>query len=92
MIDIALFALLGAGLAALAYAGLWWTVRLLADSSRPLLLIAMSWMLRALPVLGAAVWLMLQGRWAELFATVGGFIVARLALTLIYGGVPGLRR
>lgn len=90
MIDIALFALLGAGLAALAYVGLWWTVRLLADSSRPLLLIGLSWVLRALPLLAVAAWLGLQGRWGELVAVLLGFAVARLALSLFYGNVPGL--
>lgn len=90
MITVALFALLGAGFAALAYAGLWWTVRLLSDSPRPLQLIAISFILRALPPLATAVWLVTQGRWVELAATLGGFAVARLALSLIYGNVPGL--
>lgn len=78
--------LLGAGAIAgivlgLAYfGGLWWTVRRLPSSRRPGLWITASVLLR-LALLLPILYLLLQLGFAPFAATVGGFIVARIALS-----------
>lgn len=92
MTSLGLCALLGAGLGVFTYAGLWWTARRLGTSHSPLRLIAVSFVLRTLPVLAAALVLALRGLWLGLLVAFLAFVVTRVVLGLVYGNVPGLRQ
>ena len=68
----------GIGIGGFYFAGLWWTVRRLPDTRRPVLWVAGSFIVRAgLSLLGF--YGILQGGWPMLPASLAGFILVRLA-------------
>lgn len=71
--------LAGVGLGLGYFGGLWLTVRRLPDAKRPEVLSLSSLMLRlGLVVLGF--YLLMDGHWERLLASVAGFLLARTAL------------
>jgi F1F0 ATPase subunit 2 len=76
----ALAGLAGAGLGAVFFGGLWWTVRKGVSSPRPALWFLASGLLRTCAVL-AGFYLVSGGQWKRLLACLLGFIIARLAVT-----------
>ncbi len=76
----ALAALAGAGLGAVFFGGLWWTVRRGVSSPRPALWFLGSGLLRTCAVL-AGFYLVSGGLWKRLLACLLGFVIARLAVT-----------
>lgn len=85
-VPLGLAALAGAGLGALHFGGLWWTVRRLPTSERPGLLMAGSLVLR-LVLLAAGVFLVGQGRWENLAACLAGFVAARSVMVRRLGPI-----
>lgn len=82
MSDVAtllLAALAGAGLGLAYFGGLWLTVRRLAGSGRPMLLIAASFLVRTLLVV-VGFYLVMDASLARALACLLGFIVARQVL------------
>lgn len=69
----------GAGLAAVFYGGLWWTVRRLPGTRHPFLLMLASFALRTLLVV-AGFYLLMVGDWRKLIAAGAGFIFVRIVL------------
>ncbi len=74
---LSLFA--GILLGALFFGGLWWTVQKMSGSGSPHLLMAVSFIVRTVVVLGAF-YLLVQTGWPNLLAAMLGFIVARIYL------------
>lgn len=69
----------GAGLGLFYYGGLWLTVRRLADSRRPALLFAGSFVARMAPTL-LGFYLVMDGRWERVLACLVSFIMVRQLL------------
>jgi F1F0 ATPase subunit 2 len=67
---------MGMVLGTLYFAGLWHTVRRLPDAGQPLRILFWSFLLRA-AVAMAGFFLVMNGRWDQLIAALGGFILAR---------------
>lgn len=67
---------MGMALGTLYFAGLWHTVRRLPDAGRPLRILFWSFLLRA-AVAMTGFFLVMNGRWDQLIAALGGFILAR---------------
>jgi F1F0 ATPase subunit 2 len=66
----------GAALGAIYFTGLWYTVQRLPDAGRPLSILLWSFILRtALAITGFG--LVMNGRWDQLIAALGGFILTR---------------
>ena len=70
----------GAGLGAIFFGGLWWTVRKGASSPRPALWFFGSALLR-MSIALAGFFLVSGGHWERLLACLLGFVMARLAVT-----------
>lgn len=68
-------------LGCLFFSGLWFTVRLLPGSSRPVLLMLGSSLVRVLLTLPLLFWIA-AGDWQRLAAAVLGFLLARTLLVL----------
>ncbi len=82
MIDwpgIALAAVLGAGLGALFFGGLWLTVRALPTARYPAALSLGSLAVRSILVM-AGFYVVSAGHWERLIAALVGFVLARIAL------------
>lgn len=58
------------------FAALWWTVRRVPQTHRPLLTLGVSFLLRMSVLLGGFYFLM-QGRWERLLACLAGFFIVR---------------
>ena len=71
--------LAGAGLAAFYCALLWFAVRRLSTSSRPLIWLAATALPRVGVPLAGFYWIM-EGGWQRLLACLAGFVLARLAI------------
>jgi F1F0 ATPase subunit 2 len=78
----------GGALVALLYlAGLWWTVQRVPRTRHPVALVAGSYVLRAMMVVGALV-LIMNGDVVRLLAALGGFLLVRaLVLRKVRAGV-----
>jgi F1F0 ATPase subunit 2 len=70
----------GAGLGAIFFGGLWWTVRRAASSARPAQCIVVSALLRMSMALGGF-YLVAGGHWERLLLCLVGFIAARAVVT-----------
>ncbi|MEO7158529.1 MAG: ATP synthase subunit I [Vicinamibacterales bacterium] len=70
----------GAGLGALFFGGLWWTVRQAVSSTQPAPWFAGSLLLRASVAL-AGFYLVSHGHWERLLTCLFGFVSARLVVT-----------
>lgn len=70
-------------LGALFFSGLWITVRLLPGTSRPLLLMLGSSLIRVLAALSLLFWIA-AGDWQRLATAVLGFLLARTLLVLCW--------
>jgi F1F0 ATPase subunit 2 len=70
----------GAGLGAIFFGGLWWTVRMGVWSPRPALWIFGSMLLRTGIAL-AGFYFVSGGHWERLLACLAGFVMARMAVT-----------
>jgi len=70
----------GAGLGAIFFGGLWWTVRKGVWSPRPALWIFGSMLLRTSIAL-AGFYFVSGGHWERLLACLVGFVMARVAVT-----------
>ncbi|MCU0575042.1 MAG: ATP synthase subunit I [Syntrophobacteraceae bacterium] len=68
------------------FGGLWWTVRRVARSRRPGLLMLASYWLRTAVAL-ALFYVIMEGGWVRLVVCLAGFLVMRQLLTWILG--PG---
>jgi F1F0 ATPase subunit 2 len=79
---LALFAGLALGL--FYFGGLWLTVRRITCSTRPVLLMFGSLVVRLLVTL-CGFYLVMDGRWERLLACLAGFLVTRFVLTRIAG-------
>jgi F1F0 ATPase subunit 2 len=84
--ELILVLALGAGLllGLMFFGGLWWTVRSGMTSPHPALWFMGSMVLRTFLAL-AGFYLVSQGHWERLLACLGGFIVARFAVTWATG-------
>jgi F1F0 ATPase subunit 2 len=77
---LALVCLAGAGLGAVFFGGLWWTVRRGASAGQPALWFFASFLLRtSIVVVGFLV--ICGGRWERLLVCLVGFVVARPIVT-----------
>jgi F1F0 ATPase subunit 2 len=72
----------GAGLGALFFGGLWWTVQKAVSSTHPALWFAGSLLLRTSVVLAGLYWVS-GGHWERMVACLMGFVVARAAVTWV---------
>ena len=82
----------GAGLGAIFFGGLWWTVRKGVSSSRPALWFLGSGLLRMSIVL-AGFYFVSGGQWQRLVACLVGFVIARVVVTWLTrpaGDTPNL--
>ena len=70
----------GAGLGAIYFCGLWWTVRRAASRARPAPYILVSALLRMSTALGGF-YVVAGGHWERLLLCLLGFIAARTAVT-----------
>ena len=64
------------------FGGLWWTIQRSIVSTQPAVLVVGSFLLRIL-VTVMGFYLALQDGWQSLVACLGGFLVARIAVTRI---------
>lgn len=80
-------AVLGLILGGLYFYGLWFTVRHLAQLSRPGLWLLASWIVRV-GLLMAGVYLIAGGDWRRLVAALAGILLARILLTRRLRNVP----
>jgi F1F0 ATPase subunit 2 len=85
-VALPLAVLAGAGLGLLHFGGLWLTVRRLAASRSPVLLVGASFLARTLLAV-AGFYLVMDGSLARALACLLGFIVARQLLVALLG--PG---
>lgn len=85
-LGLAIAALVGALLGAFHFGGLWWTVRRIASARRPAALALASYIVR-LAVVGAGLFLVMDGRWERLAAALAGLLVARFVV--VRRTVPG---
>lgn len=74
----------GISLGALFFGGLWWTVRRAVSSKRPAVWFLMSLLLRTGIVL-AGFYLIGDGHWNRLLASLAGFVIARVILLRLTG-------
>lgn len=81
-LTLMLAGLAGAGLGAIFFGGLWWTVRQGASSRHPALWFLISALLRTAVVL-TGFYFVGAGQWQRLVSALVGFIVARFAVTLL---------
>jgi len=72
--------LAGAGLGAIYFGGLWWTVRRAASFRRPVLSMLVSVWLRMSVALGGF-YVVAGGNWKRLLLCLLGFVVARVVVT-----------
>ena len=79
-LTLALAFVAGAGLGAIFFGGLWWTVRKGVSSSRPALWFLGSGLLRMSVVL-AGFYFVSGGQFRRLVACLAGFIIARVVVT-----------
>ena len=79
-LTLALALTAGAGLGAIFFGGLWWTVRNGVSSARPALWFLGSLLLRMGIVL-AGFYFVSGGQWKRLVACLVGFIIARVVVT-----------
>jgi F1F0 ATPase subunit 2 len=87
---LALSLVAGCVLGIFYFGGLWVTVRFLAASKRPGLLLAGSFLLRT-GLLLPAFYLITEGRWERLLACLAGFFIARKCLTSYRRGAAASR-
>jgi F1F0 ATPase subunit 2 len=80
--DVVLALLAGLMLGMFFFGGLWWTVRKSLSSAQPALWLLGSLLLRTLAVL-AGFYFAALGGWRQLLACLGGFLVARMTVTLL---------
>lgn len=71
----------GCALGLFFFGGLWWTVRKVAESRRPALLMVSSYFLRVTLVVLALLFVVAGGHWGRLFACLFGFLGARILIT-----------
>ena len=69
------------------FGGLWWTIRRMLHSQRPALWMLGSLLLRTAIVL-SGFWLVAAHDWKRMLGCLGGFFIARLALTLLWQKQP----
>ncbi|HUW58204.1 MAG TPA: ATP synthase subunit I [Planctomycetota bacterium] len=77
----------GVGLGLFYFGGLWWTVRRVMTSSRPNVLILVSFFGRAALTL-AVLFLILQMHWALAVGSVAAMILTRVVLVVKLGRLP----
>ena len=77
--------LAGAALGAVFFGGLWWTVRRGVASPRPAVWFIVSFLLRA-AIAGAGFVFISHGDLRRLLACLAGFLLARVAVTLLTRG------
>lgn len=71
---------IGSVLGVFYYGGLWFTVRDLPNAPMPALWVTASFIVRTLLTL-LGLYLVMNGEWQRLFASMVGFIAARIVLT-----------
>ena len=79
-LGLALACMAGAALGAIFFGGLWWTVRKGLASSRPVLWVFASFLLRTGIAL-AGFYFVSGGDWQRLLACLAGFVMARMVVT-----------
>jgi len=79
-LNIILALLAGILLGAFFFGGLWWTIRKSLASTQPALWLIGSLLLRTITVL-AGFYLVAQGDWRHLLASLSGFLLARIVVT-----------
>lgn len=80
LLAVVLAFLAGAGLGAIFFGGLWWTIRKGLTSERPALWFTGSMLLRTGIVLGGF-YFVSDGQWQRLMICLFGFLMARVAIT-----------
>ncbi len=80
----------GSALGLFYFGGLWLTIRRIASSRRPGMLMLVSFIIRLLVTL-CGFYLVMDGRWERILACLVGFLVVRFALTRFFapGGCKG---
>ncbi|MFP4082143.1 MAG: ATP synthase subunit I [Candidatus Aminicenantes bacterium] len=71
----------GAGVGIFFFGGLWWTVRRLPRSSRPVVLTVSSFLVRTGVSVAVFYLLVRGGHWERLLVCLAGFLLIRLVLT-----------
>jgi F1F0 ATPase subunit 2 len=89
-LTLALALVAGAGLGAIFFGGLWWTVRKGIASKQPALWFFGSLLLRMSIVL-AGFYFVGLGHWQRLIACLLGFVLARFVVQLLTGPPVGLQ-
>jgi F1F0 ATPase subunit 2 len=74
----------GIVLGAFFFAGLWFSVRKLNQAKRPGLVLAVSYMLRMITVIGG-LFLLTDGDWRRLAAALTAFILVRMLMVRLVG-------
>lgn len=90
LIPFSLIFIAGMGISLLNHAGLWWTVRRLPSSRRPVSLSIISFYVR-MGLIVTVFYFALKFGWQSLLACLTGFIVVRLIITNVMksqGRVP----
>lgn len=80
----------GAGASFLHHLGLWWTVRRLPSSRRPVLLSLASFYLRVAGVL-AVFYLVMRGKWENVAVCMLGFLLVKLVMTRVLAPEAGIK-
>jgi F1F0 ATPase subunit 2 len=83
-LQLCIAVLAGLALGLFYFGGLWLTVRRIACSTRPALLMLGSFVVRLLVTL-CGFYLVMDGSWERLLACLAGFIVTRFVMTRIAG-------
>lgn len=74
----------GAAVGALYFGGLWLTLRRIISTQHPLVLAAVSFIVRAAAAL-AIFYLIMKSGWQPLVAAMVGFLIVRMAVTRLLG-------
>lgn len=82
----ALCMLAGSGLGVVFFGGLWWTVRKVMSSSRSMVWLLGSFVVR-MAVTVAGFYLVADGQWQRLLAALLGFMIARFVVTRVTQGI-----
>lgn len=90
MILFVLTGIAGMGISLLNHAGLWWTVKRLPSSGRPLALSIISYYFR-MGLITLAFYFILRSGWQSFLACLTGFMLVRIIITHViksWGEVP----
>ncbi len=86
-VSLLLAFVVGMALGAVSLCGLWWTLRKLPHSRRPVALLTSSYLVRTAIVVTGLV-LVMDGRWERIAVALLGYLLLRGVLVRVYGWSP----